>query len=95
MTEFKNTVIKMFFGFIILALMLCANTVLFAYLVAPGFFDLTQYKTLYLFFVSILHWVRDNWAVLEFSGAYVIIAGQPAVPFLLYKVFGSSIATFG
>jgi type IV secretion system protein VirD4 len=95
MDELKNTLMKMFLGVIILTLLLYANVVLFAYLVAPNIINFADTLGLLAFFVSIWNWTWTNWSLLHFDGSYVIIAGQPAVAYLLYRFFGSILATFG
>jgi type IV secretion system protein VirD4 len=95
MNEFKNTFIKIFFGYIVLAVIAYANIALFIYLVAPNIYNLSNVKELYIFFSSICKWVYTNWKLLSFDGAYTIIAGQYPVPYLLYKFFGSIIVTTG
>jgi len=95
MVAFKNTLIKMFLGFILLALILYADVALFAYLVAPTLVNFADPFALLAFSQSIGNWIYTNWALLKFSESYVIIAGLPAIPYLLYKFFGAAIATFG
>lgn len=95
MNEFKNTFMKILLGFIILAGIAYANVALFIYLVAPNIYNFSNVQELYIFFSSICKWVYANWKLLSFSGSYTIIAGQYPVPYLLYKFFGSIIATTG
>lgn len=95
MDEFKNTCIKMFLGLILLLLTLYANLALFGFLVAPTLVNYLDVEGLFAFFLSIGNWIKTNWHLLKFSQSYVILSGSPAVPYLLFRFFGSSLATFG
>ena len=95
MDEFKNTFIKMILGFILLVLTLYANVALFGFLVAPNLVNYIDFQGLLAFFLSIGTWIKTNWHLLNFSQSYVILSGSPAVPYLLYRFFGSRLITFG
>ena len=88
-----NVIFK--FILVCLAFVLCAYIcmALFASLVLPGK-DLTDVPGVYLLFVSVGSWIQANWAVLSFKSAYVVIAGNPAIPYLLAKFFGSIVLIF-
>jgi type IV secretion system protein VirD4 len=78
-----------------LAACLCfyISAALFASLIIPGK-DLTDIPGIYFLFVSVGSWIKANWALLNFSSAYVVVAGRPAVTYLLFKFFGSIVGVF-
>ncbi len=86
-----NFVIKIFLVIFGIILTLYLSAALFTVLattsidptIAP--FDST------VFFLNIGLWIKENWHLMHFKDAYVIIVGEPPVKYLLFKYFGSFI----
>jgi len=95
MNDLRNTFMKFLLGFILVLVIAYANAALFAFLVAPNAVNFSNFNKVILIFISISKWVYTNWSLLSFDGAYTIIAGEYPVPSLLYKYFGSILATTG
>ncbi|MCT4635534.1 MAG: type IV secretory system conjugative DNA transfer family protein [Rickettsiales bacterium] len=85
-----RTIIILFF----VAIASYANIAIFVFLIIPtaDFFDI---QGLLEFYLSIAKWIITNYSQLTFQGSYTLIAGYPAVEFLLAKFFGLFIGIYG
>ncbi len=87
MQAILNVLVKLFLGILILLVASYAGMVGFTYFALPSL-DPSDFINIINVYVNIGIWINTNWRYLTISGSYVIVAGQPAVQYLLIKFFG-------
>lgn len=94
MKDYVNIIFRAIIVLFSLAIASYANIAIFIFLILPtaDFFDV---KGLLQFYISISKWIISNYSQLTFKGSYTLIAGYPAVDYLLTKFFGLFIGAYG
>lgn len=90
MESIINAILKMIFLFIAFILSLYAGVMGFILFISPDA-DPWMVRTNLNFFLNILLWAKNNWSLISLKGAYVIVAGQPAISFLILKLISPTI----
>jgi type IV secretion system protein VirD4 len=90
MESIINAILKMIFLFIAFILSLYAGVMGFILFISPDA-DPWMVRTNLNFFLNILLWAKNNWSLLSLKGSYVIVAGQPAISFLILKLISPTI----
>ena len=92
MQEIFNALLKLLFAFIILLLATYVGAAGFAYMAST--IDPTDFIAVSNFYINVGIWISRYIKFLHFDQSYVIIAGQPAVSYLLIKFFAPPILLY-
>ena len=92
MQEIFNALLKLIFAFIVLILATYIGAAGFGYMVSN--IDPTDFFAVSNFYVSVGMWILQYQKFLHIDQSYVIVAGQPAVSYLLIKFFAPLILSY-